>query len=691
MPRTIIALLTVVFTSLALAAMVPIEREAAQSSLYREILDRLATRHYQSLPVDDTMSARYLDSYIESLDPTKSYFLQADIDEFQKWRSQLDDLAKRGDVEPGYIIFNRLRARAEDRLAFAISLLEDATVLDLNSEETIVLDGEKREWLSSEQEANDYWRKRLKDQMIRLLLSGKDEQAARELLLKRFNNQLKQLAQRDSQDVFAAYVNALAALYDPHSSYFSPRAEENFQISMSLSLEGIGAVLQSEDEYTKVVRVVPGGPADLQGILQAEDKIIGVAQDEDEYVDVVGWRLDDVVDMIRGPKGSRVRLQILPSSGESADKMVEIAIVRDKVKLEEQSAQKKVIEVPAENNTTLKLGVISIPAFYMDFDAYRARDPNYKSTTRDVYNLIQELQQEQIDGLVLDLRNNGGGSLPEATMLTDLFIDRGPVVQIRHSNQQVYRNQRATMRATYTGPMLVLINRLSASASEIFAGAMQDYGRALIVGSRSFGKGTVQDVSDLSRGQLKMTVSKFYRVSGDSTQHRGVVPDIEFPSLYDPEDVGESHEANALAWDQIHAVPYKVFSDLSGSIGSLTAVHRTRVAQDPDFNHLVNQLALQEHWEAGDELSLNLETRRQRDKQWDAEILKLENLRRSAKGQEPYPDMEAWKAQREDQEEDVRADDPLLFEAGRILVDLIQGVPRKATQQVVGLDSKKAD
>jgi len=535
----------------------------------------------------------------------------------------------------------------------------------------LLLDGDKRQWLADSAAAKDFWYKRIKDSIIRLLLNDKEEIKARELLVKRYQNQIKQYKQRNSQDVFQLYVNALATLYDPHTSYFSPRTTENFQINMSLSLEGIGAELTIEDEYTKVVRIIPGGPADLQDILKAEDKIIGVGQDNEDIVDVVGWRLDDVVDLIRGAKGSTVRLDVIPGSGEAADTTITIAIIRDTVKLEDKSAQSKILEIE-QKGQTYKLGVIDIPAFYLDFEAYRARDPDFKSTTRDVARLVTELTDQHVDGIVLDLRNNGGGSLFEATKLTDLFIDRGPVVQIKDSNRRIYRNQRATLPAHYKGPLLVMINRLSASASEIFAGAMQDYGRALIVGSQSYGKGTVQDVTGLSSGQLKLTVSKFYRVSGDSTQHRGILPDIVFPSAFDPEEVGESHQENALPWDQIRAIPHANSTDLQRLIEPLTKAHLQRSASDPDYANLVESLALSERWSEDDSLSLNIEKRRERSAKWDRALFSLENNRRTNKGLAPYADIVAWEKAEEPEVQSIAESDPLLQEAGYILGDQIR-------------------
>ena len=711
---SLLLFLSTLIFSLSVVASESIETEDGQSSLYREIFERLASRHYRSQEIDDALSDRYLDEYINTLDSGKNYFLQSDIDEFEKWRSKLDDLSKRGDIKPGFIMFNRVRDRAMTQLEKNITLLEDENyVFDFETSDSIMFDPELRSWFKTQQEASKFWEKRLVDSMIRLLLNEKDEADARELLIKRYRNQIKQFEQRDSQDVLQLYANALASLYDPHTSYFSPRTNENFQINMSLSLEGIGAELSTEDDYTKINRIVPGGPADLHGVLKAEDKIVGVGQAEEDIVDVIGWRIDDVVALIRGAKDTTVRLQFIPSKGDSSNTKT-ITIVRDKVKLENKSAQSKILDVVHEGQT-YKLGVIDIPAFYMDFEAYRARDPNYKSTTRDVYKLVEELKDADVDGIVVDLRSNGGGSLYEATSLTDLFIDYGPVVQIRDSDMRVQRNQRAYRRAAYNGPLLVMINRLSASASEIFAGALQDYGRALVVGSQSFGKGTVQDITALSSGQLKMTVSKFYRVSGDSTQHRGILPDISFPSLHDLDQVGESHQDNALPWDSIHRVPHQTKDELKGFIGPLTESHLERRKEDPDFASLIERIELSDSWAQEKSLSLNLEERRIRSKSWDLGLFEIENRRLIAKGEVPFDTLEAWRlsdevdeendtelpeeqAQLKDQaekegaeeeEENIPETDPLLFEAGKILGQQIYIESTRRMQQVAQIESEQ--
>ncbi|MDG1474522.1 MAG: carboxy terminal-processing peptidase, partial [Porticoccaceae bacterium] len=553
--------------------------------------------------------------------------------------------------------------------------------------------------------ASLFWEKRLLDAMVRLLLNDKDEKEARELLIKRYKYQIKQFNQRESHDVFQLYVNALSSIYDPHTSYFSPRNNENFQINMSLSLEGIGAELTTDEDYTKVTRIIPGGPADTHGGLKAEDKIVGVGQAGEDVVDVVGWRIDDVVALIRGAKNTEVRLEFIPSKGGSSNTKT-ITIIRDRVKLEDKSAQSKILEFELEGQD-YKIGVIDIPAFYMDFEAYRSRDPDYKSTTRDVYKLVKELNQENVDGIVIDLRNNGGGSLYEATALTDLFIDYGPVVQIRDSEQRVNRSHRASRRAFYRGPLLVMINRLSASASEIFAGALQDYGRALIVGNQSFGKGTVQDITPLTSGQLKLTISKFYRVSGDSTQHRGILPDIAFPSLHDIDEIGESLQDYALPWDKIHRVPHGSNKTLQKLIKPLTKSHLLRSKNDPDFISLTEKIKLSDSWAQEISLPLSIDKRRARTDRWDTGLYIIENKRLVAKDMPPFETLEDWQqssiededdavieqsareAQTADsteiesnrkvedpekfieEDENIQETDPMLFEAGRILADQI--------------------
>ncbi|MDX2350545.1 MAG: carboxy terminal-processing peptidase [Porticoccus sp.] len=638
-----------------------------------EVIEELSTKHYRKQPLDDELSSKLLHELIDNLDPTKSYLLQEDITEFQQWETRLDDMFREGDLSAGFFIYNRYNQRTMARLQENISLLESDFQFDLTKDEYLPVEVDNNQWPATNTDADDEWRKRIKEAYLRLMLNDKEPEAARELLIKRYTNLHKQLGQRDSEDIFQLIMNSLASLYDPHTAYMSPRSMENFRIAMSLSLTGIGAVLQLEDEHTKIVRVVPGGPADKQGILKAGDKVIAVGQGDEEKVDVIGWRLDDVVDLIRGPKDSIVRLELIQAQGESVGNSRDISIVRDKIQLEEQSAQAEVIHVQTDAGK-YSLGVIEIPAFYLDVDAYYNRDPDFKSTTKDVLQLLQDLEKQNVDGIILDLRNNGGGFLQEATTLTDLFIDPGPIVQVQHSDQLISRNYRSRADAYYRGPLVVLINRLSASASEIFAGAIQDYGRGLVVGGQSFGKGTVQVQLPVREGQLKLTESKFYRVSGNSTQHLGVVPDIQLPSFYDVDKVGESSEDNALPWDRIPAAPHRRYNLTRVPMQTLQERHEYRLKMDPDLVHLHDKLALIKERQKVKQLSLNEIKRRGEAKEYDTVLLSLENKRRLAKELPLYPSIEEWRAVEEPEEEGdddrpLAEKDPILYEVGNIMSD----------------------
>jgi len=676
------ALLTVALAGVAAPVYALIEYTDTQRETIVELVEQLEERHYAKLAYDDELSSQHLDSYIDSLDGAKMFFTAADIKEFQRYRTVMDDQLPQGNLEAGFTIFNRFQQRLEDRLETLIEKLPAAVAaMDFTLDETYQLDTEGREWAANTSVLDERWRKHLKNQVLSLKLADKAMEDIPETLAKRYRNQLRRVKQYNSQDVFQIYANALTELYDPHTNYFSPRRSENFNMQMSLSLEGIGAVLQAEDEYTKVARLVPKGPADKQGELQASDRIVGVGQDEDgDIEDVIGWRLDEVVELIRGPKDSTVRLEVIPAKSKSTDERKIITIVRNKVKLEEQSAQKEILEVP-NGDDVIKVGVIDIPAFYIDFEAMRRGDKEYKSTTRDVRILLEDLQEEGVDGLVIDLRNNGGGSLQEANELTGLFIEYGPTVQIRHSSRRVWRDGKRLKSNYYDGPLVVLINRLSASASEIFAGAIQDYERGIIVGDRSFGKGTVQTLAPLTEGQLKITESKFYRISGDSTQHRGVVPDIVFPSLYDTEEIGESSLDHALNWDQINAVRHRRYNDLSTVLPRVTELFAVRSESNPDFVFLEDQIELAASTRGIKVLPLNEKARIALREQQEQQALRIENKRRVAQGKEPLASLEEDSDEESGADEDIVEEvdvdtdddtpDVLLTEAGNVLVDAL--------------------
>ena len=686
--------LAVLLSSWPVWALAPAQPSDAQRSTLREIVRSLDKRHYRHLKLDDRFSEELFDLYLKRLDPARTYLVADDVAALEPCRKLLDDELEAAALDCAYRIYNRFQDRLVQRLEANLAYLGSDAQIDFGLAESLPIDTHKRPWLQDAGAGDEYWRRRMKDSLLRLLMSGKEPQAARELLIKRYRTQIHRLNQQTSDDAFDVFANTVAGMYDPHTSFMDARSMENFQISMSLSLEGIGAVLQSEDEHTKVVRVVPGGPADKDGRLHAGDRITGVAQGrKDEMTDVIGWRLDDVVDLIRGKKGTEVRLEVLPASAGVAGTSRELILVREQVKLEEQAARGDVISVP-NGDSQLRLGVITLPTFYMDFEAYRNRDENFRSTTRDVFNILQQFRSESIDGIIVDLRNNGGGSLYEATALTDLFIDPGPVVQIRHADRSLSLDQVAERPAVYRGPLVVLINRLSASASEIFAAAIQDYGRGLVLGSQSFGKGTVQVITPLREGQLKLTQSKFYRISGDSTQERGVVPDIVFPSVYDPGEIGENAQDRALPWDRIDPVDFDKYDYTLDLTPSLTAAHDSRIAADPDWRYLIGELALVEKNRALKELPLRREDRERLDREREETLFALANQQRTAKGEPAYADLEAWRKDRgtapADDEEETAVDetgdplgkpdptrDPLLKEAGNVLADYAKALAKR--------------
>lgn len=648
------------------------DREQVIASL--NVVELLRRHHYNKPPLNDERSVQIYDNYLKLLDPTRSYFTAADVNEFNQWRSKFDDLLKSGDLEPGFTMYRRHLTRLQERLEYAQSLVtKGVDKIDFNVDESLEVDREKAPWAKDRAELDELWRKRVKDEVLRLKIAGKESKDIQELLTKRYNNQLSRLKQTRGEDVFQAYINAFATTYDPHTTYLSPDNAENFDINMSLSLEGIGAVLQNDNEHVKVVRLVPAGPAEKSKQIAPADKIVGVAQGEGEMVDVIGWRLDEVVKLIRGPKGSTVRLEVVPASNPPSDMTSKVVtIVREAVKLEEQAAKKKVLDLQHDGRD-YKLGVIEIPAFYLDFKAFRAGDPNYKSTTRDVKRLLDELQAEKVDGVVIDLRNNGGGSLQEATELTSLFIEQGPTVLVRNADGRVDVLADENKGAYYKGPLAVLVNRLSASASEIFAGAMQDYHRALILGGQTFGKGTVQTIQPLNHGELKLTLAKFYRVSGQSTQHQGVIPDILYPDVMDTKDIGESALPAALPWDSIRPAIKPELDPIKPFLSELKQRHDKRTANDPDFVFTRDRLSLAKKLMAETLVSLNEQQRRNQQADVEAKQLQLENNRRQAKGEELLKELkkEDEDALPSDDEKSTPEDDAYLAESGRILLDYL--------------------
>ncbi|MYM84509.1 tail-specific protease [Duganella sp. FT50W] len=606
------------------AADTPLKPLPGQTMAARFAAVVLNKAHYKPLPLDDAMSEKIFDRYFKSLDAEKMFFTQVDLDQYAIVRTRLDDAINNENLSVPFAIFNLYQQRFNERIAYARELVKQGK-FEFGSDETYQYDREKADWAKSDAEIRDLWRKRVKNEWLRLKLAGKDDKAIRETLDKRYEGYLSPSRKLTSEDVFQIFMNAYAMSIEPHTNYLGPRAAENFDIAMRLSLEGIGCVLQSRDDYTVVREVVTGSPAGLSGKIKVGDKIVGVAKDEKTpMTEVLGWRLDDVVALIRGPKDSTVKLEIIPVDAGPDGKHQFVTLVRQKISMEEQSAKKAVYEVK-DGNAKRRVGVISLPTFYMDFEARRKGDKDFKSATRDVKRLLVELKKEKVDNVLIDLRNNGGGSLSEAVELTGLFIDKGPVVMQRTGDNKVEVESDTDPGMTWDGPMGVLINRGSASASEIFAAAIQDYGRGIIIGEPSFGKGTVQTMFDLNRfapgektryGELKYTVAQFFRINGGTTQLRGVTPDIKLPTMGDSDQYGESSYENALPWTQIKPAVYIPAGEIKDILPLLDKKHDVRVAKDKDFQYLTEDIALVKKQRKENSVSLNeVARRKERDQQ----------------------------------------------------------------------------
>ena len=648
--------------------------EARHEKIGQLVSEFVQKSHYRHTAVDDDLSSKVLDRYIYALDSNRMYLLASDVESFEPQRYRLDDMVRSEPLNPVFEIFAVYRARVRERLNFALLQLE--TEPDFSIDETYVFDREDLPWLQTEAELDELWRKRVKNDAMNLRLAEKDWTETQEILRKRYLRFLKRMDQIKSDDVFETFMNAFAHTLDPHSSYLSPRNSEEYRIQMSLSYFGIGASLQIDDDYVMVINIIPGGPAAIDGKLQPKDRITGVAQGrQGDLIDVIGWRLDDVVRLIRGPADTVVRLQIMPAGALPGAPEKIISLTRNQVKLEEQAAKSETITVPREGRDWA-IGVIKVPSFYRDYRALSNGDKDYASTTKDVRRLIRELEDEGIDGLIVDLRNNGGGHLTEATALSGLFIDNGPVVQLRNSNGRISRldDPDPVPRVSYNGPLAVLVNRYSASASEIFAAAIQDYARGVIIGQQTFGKGTVQNLYSLDQyvrrpdeaglGQLTLTIGKYYRVTGESTQHRGVKPDIALPSSIDTELVGESVRETALPWDTIRTTKFQAGAPLDSTISSLMASHDSRSKDDPDYQYLMAGIHDIEQVRAQKSVSLNIEVRRAERKDEINRRLDRENARRAALQLEPVATLEELEA--------LEPPDVHLDQAAAIVTDLAQ-------------------
>ena len=636
--------------------------EIQHAKATKRLVSTYARNHYVKFSLDDDLSQKIFERYLRNLDFNKHFFISSDIESFAKLSNLFDDALMTSNVQIAYDIYNVNLQRREARLDYALSLLDSEFDFS-KAGDKFYYDREDAQWAANEVELNELWRQRVKYDLSNLILAEKTLDEAKELLKKRYERSKKRLSQTKSEDVFQAFMNAFSRSIEAHTSYLSPRNADRFQMQMNLSFEGIGASLQVEDDYTVIRAIIPGGPADASGALKPEDKIVGVAQGKEDMVDVVGWRLDDVVELIKGPKGTTVRLEIIKGSADSKAREV-ISLVRDKVKLEDRQAQSKVV-VPDEGVASgLPIGVIEIPSFY-------------NGLTQHVRALITELEQQNVAGIIVDLRGNGGGSLNESRTLTGLFIDSGPVVQVRSANNRIDVERDVDGITVYNGPLTVLVDRFSASASEIFAAAIQDYQRGIVLGEQTFGKGTVQrhkglgrfyDVQDNQLGSIQYTTSKFYRISGGSTQHRGVIPDILFPSAIEPSEWGESREENALPYDEINRANYIVMDDYANVIDLLAAKHNKRILQDPEFAYILEDIAEYQRKQEDKFISLVLDERKTEDEQNKAQRLERANARLKRLGKKPVQTL----SELDDLPDDLLDFDPFLDEAAKITNDFIR-------------------
>lgn len=651
-----------------------IRPDEQQSLVVRQVVSLIENYNYKKVKVNDSISSIVLDRYIKALDPSRYYFLASDIKEFEKFRNTLDDDFKIGDLSAPFYIFNVYLKRYNDRIDFSIAQIN--AKYDFTQNDTYVYDREKMPWVTSMTSLDDVWKKRVKYELVNLKIAGTDDAKNKETLTKRYQSLKTQAAKFNNQDVFQILMDSFTEAIDPHTNYFNPRNAEVFNQEMARSLEGIGATLQLDNEVTKIVSIVPGSPAFKSKQLNAGDKIIAVAQGENgEFEDVIGWRIDNTVGKIKGPKGTTVRLKVIPMGQDLSAKPIIVTLVRDKIILEDQSAKKTVKTIQSEGKA-YKIGIIDVPAFYADFKAANAGDKNYKSTTRDVRLLIDTLKNiDKVDAIIMDLRANGGGSLNEAIDLTGLFIDRGPVVQVRDYANSIRVNEDKDPGAAWTGPMGVMIDRLSASASEIFAGAIQDYGRGVIMGTQSYGKGTVQSSIDLNNlvdpsilgkiaalfkkdsqgkavssqgntvivdkdgvpqlGQINLTMGKFYRINGSSTQHKGVMPDFNFPSVYPLDKIGEDTEPSALPFDVIKPSNYKIVENLSNTKATLLKLHQQRMAKSLDYKVLEEDIVEAKKRDAETSITLNEAKLKAERDQLEAKSLARLNQLRASRGLAP--------------------------------------------------------
>lgn len=670
-----------------LSELIPTEKQERATKLINQYIELY---HYKKIALDDELSEAILERYVANLDRNRSYFIANDIKQFEQYKLHLDDYIRISRLEPAYSMFILFRERVDTYSKYAISLLDSN--FDFEKDETFTFDRRKQDWAADHDKLREIWRKRVKNDVLNLRLAKQDDEKIKETLTKRYERINIRTQQVNNGDIFQMFINAYMNAIEPHTSYFSPRMSENFRIRMSLSLEGIGAVLQTENEYTLVRQIVTAGPADLSDKLHAGDRIVGVGQGEVEPVsDVVGWRLDDVVDLIRGKKGTIVRLEILPKNVGPEGPSKVIKLTRNKIKLEDKAASKQIIELPNNKlagstaRPTKRIGVIRVPTFYIDFEARSRGEKDFRSTTADVKRLLVELQKEKVNGIVVDLRGNGGGSLIEATSLTGLFVPSGPIVQVQDASGKLQITTDPVPGIYYSGPLAVLVDRNSASASEIFSAAIQDYGRGIIIGETTFGKGTVQNLVNLDRyadpksgglGQLKLTIAQFFRINGNSTQHRGVIPDIIFPTALGTKDYGERALDNALPWTTVIPAPYKRFQQSIPTLfDQAKRSHERRIEDDPSFQVLLEAAEAQIEAQESIQVSLLERTRKNERDLNESKRINRQNRLRKARGLPPLTEAEIDSQTDEppstEEDNNSNEQDILLDEAAKILVDYI--------------------
>jgi len=638
--------------------------------LSKEVFKKLKKEHYIKNFVKDDFNDKYIDALIERLDENKLYFLESEIKNFKEESSQYS--GKSFDIDLAYLIINLYFERLIEFSEFQIKLIEKDS-FDFTKNEFIDIYYEDNQWPASKALLKNIWRNETKNDLLVALMSETLSDDPNKVLLKRYKNRIRRIQQQKEEDIFSIAINTLSNQFDPHSSYLSPRSAEDFDMNMSLKLEGIGALLGADDDYTKIVSLVPGGPAEKSGEILPEDKITRIRQigaEDKEYVDVVGWRIDEVVDLIRGESGTQVEIEFISSdSGDSTRKLV--TLTREEIKLEDRAAKSKIIETKEGN----KIGIVDLPSFYIDFNAYQNRDSDYRSSSNDVKDILTDFNTKGVDAVILDLRNNGGGALIEANKIVGLFVSSGPTVQVKHKAGYIQPYGSSKAKQVWQKPMAVLVNRYSASASEIVAGAIQDYQRGIVLGQRTFGKGTVQSLEDISKGQVKITESKYYRIDGSSTQNKGVIPDIELLSTWDIETVGESSYPTALEWDTVRPYRHKKFNFDANKVVEIKDLYSQRLTTNPNLKYLGE--VRDRYYLNKDKklLSLNLETRKSEKEARKDWLLQIENKRREGLGLEifsTYEELDENNKKNENTNNDIDFKrDYLLIESTNIINDYL--------------------